>query len=136
MSDLPVQIDYEGLRETLQALKVVDAELAKDVLVGMAASGEVIAVDARHRFVAYGHTEWFERSADSFESRARPFGSAQALVVVGQRRRSSREQLKRRPNYGGLQVKHALLPARTAHIAEAAEILEATVGATLHRHGF
>lgn len=136
MQHLPVEIDYEGLRQTLQALAVVDEQLSKTLKVGLRKSGEVIEIESRRRFVAYGGTPWFEQSGESFETRVRAGGQATAIVVVGQRRRSTSDQLRRRPSWGGLQVKHGLLPGREARLAETAEILEREVASELRRHGF
>lgn len=135
-------LEYEGLREVAQALAVIDRELLHELEQGLEHTGEVLREDATRRFVAYhpsgnpGPRSSFERSAESFEVRVRAGGAATALVVVGQRRRSSRQQTMRRPNWGGLQVKHALLPARTATLEASAEILEREVHGLMRRHGF
>jgi hypothetical protein len=50
--------------------------------------------------------------------------------------RSSRDLLRRRPLYGSLEMRKALLPARAAKLDEAAEVLERDVVSLLHRHGF
>lgn len=134
---IETQITYEGLRELLQAFAITDRMLFEEMLVGLHKVGEVIRVDSRRRFVAYkADRPSFLQSAESFETRVRAGGAAQAIVFVGQRRRSSRDQLKRRPNYGGLQMKHAFLPARTAMLEVAAELLEREVVQPLVKLGF
>lgn len=134
---IETQITYTGLRELLQALAITDRMLFEDLLVGLHKTGEVIRGEARKMFVAYaeGRPSFIE-SASTFETRVRAGGAAQAIVFVGQRRRSSRVQSKRRPNYGSLQMKHAFLPARTAALAEAEEVLLREVYGTLKAHGF
>lgn len=134
---IPTQITYEGLRELLQAFAITDRLLFEDLLVGLHKTGEVIRVAARHEFVAYGAGRpSFLQSAESFETRVRAGGAAHAIVFVGQRRRSSRDQLKRRPNYGGLQMKHGFLPARAAVLLEAEEVLVEEVMRPLKARGF
>ncbi len=138
---IEAEITYEGLRELAQALRVTDPEVFEALVVGLHKVGEVIRTGARQRFVTYGHEQQghrhsFTESADTFETRVRAGGQAQALVHVGQRRRSSRIQQRRRPNYGGLQMKHALLPARTASLELAQELLEQEVHQLLVKHGF
>lgn len=130
-------ITYEGLRDVARALAVIDRDLLAQLKIGLTKVGDVIEADARRRFVAYKPDDpWAAKAAETLETRVRAGGAAEALVIVGQRRRSTREQQRRRPNWGGLQMKHALLPARAATIGEAADVLERQVHQLLQLHGF
>lgn len=130
-------LTYEGLRDVAKSLAIIDRELLDRLKTGLRKVGEVIEVDASRRFVAYKPDDpWAGRSAESLETRVRPGGAAQALVMVGQRRRSTSDQPRRRPNWGSLQMKHALVPARTAMLHEASDVLEREVLTLMRAHGF
>ncbi len=130
-------LTYEGLREVAKALAVIDHELLGELKLGLRKVGEVVEHEARRRFVAYKPDDpWAAQSAESFETRVRAGSASSALAVVGQRRRRSGQQQLRRSNWGGLQVKHALLPALGAMLGEASEVLEREVHQLLKRHGF
>lgn len=133
-------IHYAGLRELAQAFAVIDREMLGNLVRWLEPVGGVVEREARRKFIQYGSDKGnpasFVKSAESFETRVRAGGQALALVLVGQHRRSSRDVLRRRPNWGGLQMKHGLLPARAAKISEAAEILEVSVWRNLKARGF
>jgi hypothetical protein len=63
----------------------------------------------------------------------RALGSAEALVIVGQRLRKTTGL---RPDWGARQVVEALLPARAEKLDDAAELLEERVSLALAEHGF
>lgn len=137
-----IEIRYEGLRELAQALRIVDAGLFEAVTAGLKEVGEVIRRDASARFVDYGsngnegRAASFAKAADGFQTLVRTNTSTMAIVSVGQTRRKSRDLLRRRSNFGDLMMRHALLPARDESMAEAAELLENTVGVLLTDQGF
>jgi hypothetical protein len=53
-------------------------------------------------------------------------------VFIGQRLRKTTGL---RPDYGDLQMRKALIPARTEKLDDAADIVEAKVGGLLRSHG-
>jgi hypothetical protein len=120
------EIVYEGLHEVAQALREVEAGVYTELVADLKEVGDVVRDDARQRFAAIS-----TKTADGFETRVRTGSSA--VVVVAQRLRKT---TGRRPDYGALQMRHALLPARTAKHAEAVEILERGAGKLLAAHGF
>lgn len=133
-------VRYEGLREVLKALR----ETESDLLVALEASfrrvGDLIRNDARGRLVRFGQEHGrgfsFAEVAAGLETRVRTSGNTDHVVTVGQLNRTSSNQLARRPNVGDLQMKKALLPARTARFDEAVELVEDDVAQLLARHGF
>lgn len=132
--DGPVTLHYEGLRELAQALKQVDTELLGELQKELGKVGEVVRAEAYGLFTkGVARSESIQRTAANFETRVRAGGNAKAIVVVGQRLPSTTGT---RPDYGGLQMTRALLPARERKIDEAAQILEDGAYALLRRHGF
>ena len=137
-----IALRYEGLRELLQSLRVVQAELYATMVAGLKEVGEVVRKDARRRFIDYGisnhpgRATGFVKAADGLQTLVRPNTSTMALVSVGQTLRSSRYQPRRRPNFGDLMMRHSLLPARGAGLVEAEAVMDETVGGLLARNGF
>ncbi len=137
-----IEVRYEGLRELVQALRTIKYELFEALLAGLKQAGEIIQRDARHRFIDYGsggsagRAASFVKAADGFQTLVRPNTSTMALVTVGQTLRSTSNQPRRRPNFGGLMVRKALLPARDASIGEAYAVVDANVATLLQSHGF
>lgn len=115
---------YERLGELFVALREIEPALHQAVKEGLREVGEVVRDDAEERFAEYDAS-----SAAGFRVRVRAAGR----VVVEQTRRRT---TGRRPDYGSLMMTKALLPARDAKEAEAAEVLEARVGRTLEAAGF
>lgn len=134
-------VTFEGLRGLAQALAVIDTDVLQQLESWLYPAGRVVEVDARRRFSAAGanrgpsRAESWAHSAESYETRVRVGGQALSLVVVAQRRRSSRTQQKRRPNYGGLQMRYGLLPARAEQIGVVEQIMERHVAGNLRKHG-
>lgn len=120
-------IEYEGLRDLIQAFKEVDGEILPELKEDLGRVGDIVRDDAQRRFDSVS-----TKTASGFETRVR-IGGAGALVVVAQ---SLRKTTGRRPDYGARQMKDALLPARAAKHEEAVQILEDGAGRLLGRHGF
>jgi hypothetical protein len=137
-----IAVRYEGLRETLQALRIVEYDLYRTMLAGLKTAGEIVRRSARQRFADYGsggsaaRTASFLKAADGFQTLVRPNTSTMAIVSVGQTLRSTVYQPRRRPEFGGLMMRKALLPARGASMGEAVAALDAEVVTLLHTHGF
>jgi|SRR6185369_3815104 len=124
-----VAVEFAGLRELAQSLRELNAGLLEELRDELARRAEPVRADAQRLF-AHWRTEGvsaataasYERTAAGFEVRVRPF--AGVAVVVAQRLSSV---TGRRGDYGGLEMRKALLPARWAHLAQIAEGLEARV---------
>ena len=134
------EIQYEGLRELVQALRATSLELYGAVLEGLRKGGEIVRKDASSRFSGYGaglgRPDGFVKAADGFRTLVRPNSSTMALVSVGQTLRRSSDMLHRRSNFGGLQMRHGLLPARDQDMPQVAAVVEEDVAGLLREHGF
>lgn len=134
------QVEYEGLRELVQALRATSLELYGAVVDGLRRGGEVVRKDASNRFREYGaglgRPDGFIRAADGFKTQVRPNTSTMALVSVGQTLRRTPDLPRRRSNFGALQMRHALVPARDQDMAQVAAVVETEVAGLLHKHGF
>ncbi len=137
-------IQYDGLREVLQSLAIVDHELYGALLVGLEHVGEVVRAKSSSDFIEYGQSlggspakeASFVHTAEGFDTRVRPNTSTMAVLGIGQRMRKSRDLPRRRPNWGDLQMRHGLLKARAEKLEEAYGILETEVTELLHANGF
>lgn len=130
-------VRYEGLRELAQALRIVNAELYEAVLAGLRKAGDVVRADAAGKFESWGAgRDGIETAAEGFSALVRPYTSTMAIVSVGQTLRRSSDMPRRRPNFGGLMMTEALLPARQEKLAEVETILDTEVATLLHSRGF
>lgn len=128
-------IQAEGLREIAQSLREINYSVFTEMVAGLKEVGDVVRSRARSRFIAYGFEKeidkgratGFVKAADGFQTLVRPNTSTMALVSVGQTLRSTRVQPRRRPNFGDLMMRKALLPARNETLEDAAAVLEARV---------
>lgn len=93
------QIVLRGYRELLKALQRADADTRKLVRQAFRDAGEIVRRDAAERLSKYS-----ARSAQGLKVRVRQRG-----VAVEQ---SLRKTTGKRPDYGALQMRKALLPAR------------------------
>jgi len=94
-------VRVKGLRELNAALHRIDRDLGKELDKGLLEAGMLIAQNARNRFGVYD-----QKSAMGFRPRMRGFGR----LVVEQRYRKTTGQ---HPEFGSLQMRKALLPARS-----------------------
>jgi hypothetical protein len=128
-------VSYTGLSQLVKALHEIQPAIESEFNAELKAIGEVVASDAARRFAglpAHGSPATaasYRRTASGFKSRVRAGGR----VTVEQTRR---RKTGRRGDYGGLMMRRALLPARAAHLDEAAERAERAVGRALSRAGF
>lgn len=137
----PISIRWTGIDEIIQSLRGVDNKLIFEMEHALEEIGDVVRDDARQRFVAHFADRPSERSAISVERTAAGFQTQVRGVHVGRVARVGvgqklRKVTGKRPDWGGDMVKFGLLPARNAHQAQAAEMLEAGVFDLLHQHGF
>ena len=118
---MPVgEVRIKGLRQLNSAFKRYDERLQKDLDKTLLAAGELVAASARDRFSAID-----THAAQGFRPRMRGFGR---LVVEQRQRRTT----GLRPDFGSLQMRRALLPARaenTERIIGAMELMLDTIGA-------
>ena len=137
-----IEIRAEGLKELLQSLAVLDHELYDAVVAGLTKTGDAVREDATAKFATWGsggspgRAASFVRAAEGFDTRVRPLTSTSAVVTVGQSLRKSRDLPRRRPNFGDLMMRKALLPARNEKLEEAAAIFNTEVTELIHANGF
>lgn len=129
-------LQYVGLRDLALALREVKREAYDAIADGLEDVGEAVREEAREIFPRSRNIRLRDRaaaraSAAGFETRVRP--GAEALVVVGQRLRKTTGL---HPEWGELQVRYGLWPAREHRLEEAGSILEERIGATLRANGF
>lgn len=117
-------VRVHGLRETQRAFKRMQPEVAKGIDVKLRDAGGIVARDATRRFAAIN-----QRSAAGFRSRVKGFGR----LVVDQRRRKTTGL---HPEYGALQMRKALLPARKANTPLIEKKLEELIDDIAHLNGF
>jgi hypothetical protein len=132
MADGP-EIQYEGFSEIYRALHDLEPATHEALREGLLEVGNVARERAVQDFSSYGGSdqalESHARTAEGFKTRVRATG----LVVVEQ---TIRKTTGLHPEYGGLMMTKALLPARAATLDEATAIVERKVVVTLHRAGF
>lgn len=117
-------VKVHGLRELHRALKNYADDVKKELEAELKDAGEIVATGARARFAMID-----ARSAAGFKPRVRGFGR----VVVEQTRR---RKTGRRPDYGRLQMRRALLPAREAAEPRVVDALEAMLDRIGRKEGF
>lgn len=140
-----ISVRYEGLRETLQALRTVNHELYEALLSGLEAAGRIVQADARQKFIQWGSGGVFEsesrqrgitKAAEGFDVRVRPNTSSYPILSVGQSIRRSGDMARRRSNLGDLFMRKALLPARKEKMVDVVTAIDRGVASLLHEHGF
>jgi len=137
----PIDVRSTGLDEVVQALKITEPDVFRDLEEQMRQIGDVVRDDARHLFTTRFRERTsaksalsVARTAENFETRVRGFTIGNTVsVFVGQRLRSV---TGRRGDWGGEMMRFGLVPARDRNIDQAARLLDETVAGTLHRHGF
>ncbi|HET6917183.1 MAG TPA: hypothetical protein VFH56_13910 [Acidimicrobiales bacterium] len=130
-------VRYEGLRELLQALRIVNAELYAAVVAGLGKAGDIVRVEAEARFTTWGgDRDGIQKAAEGFRALVRPNTQTMAIVSVGQTLRRSADLPRRRSNFGALQMKEGLLPARSEKMPEVVSAIDTEVSTLLHSHGF
>lgn len=117
-------VKVHGLRQLGRAFKAADADLTRELDRELLAVGQIVADDARRRFNAVD-----ERSAAGFRPRLRGFGR----LEVEQRRR---RKTGKRPDYGALQMRRALLSARAANTERVVDSLDAMLDRIGRTNGF
>lgn len=117
-------VRVHGLRQLGRAFKAADADLNRGLNRELLSVGQIVADDARRRFNAID-----ERSAAGFRPRMRGFGR----LEVEQRRR---RKTGKRPDYGALQMRRALLPARSANTERVVDALDDLLGRMERDNGF
>lgn len=117
-------VRLHGLKDLHRALKRYGSEVAKEIDDELRAGGEIIAADARARFAMID-----VRSAAGFRSRTKGFGR----VVVEQR---LRRKTGLRRDFGALQMRRALIPARSAGFDTVVDHLDRMLGRLAGEEGF
>jgi hypothetical protein len=114
----------EGLTELRHAVAESDDKLPAAVKRGLRAGGRIVQDEAQRLF-----NEIDENSAAGFRTRVRGTGR----VMVEQ---SKRKTTGAHPDYGALQMRHALIPARDEKLDDVAEKVEREVIGLLRDRGF
>lgn len=122
MAAQPVRV--EGLRELERALRASDADSAKELRKGVRDAAKIVSVDARSRAGRFGAF-----TAMGIRPRTRP-----GLVATVEQAR--RRTTGKRPDFGGLQMRHALVPALEAKEDEVIRHIENLIDTVGREHGF
>lgn len=124
-------VKVQGLRELQRAFRAADPELKTQLTEELRHAGDVVRVDARGMFEgwggAHGRSAAASHAASGWKTKVSSTGGAKRTVVVAQTLRKGRAT-RRRPNWGALQMKKALLPARAANTKRVVEMLDAMLG--------
>lgn len=121
-------IHYEGLREVALALKEVDEHLLGELKGDLEKVGNVVCDEAQ--ILWFQRLRKFDRGPRSAQSITRTGLGFQTRVRLGRGgslvslEQTQRKTTGRRPDYGALQVRDAMLPARARKLGEAERILE------------
>ena len=107
-------IEVKGWKELIKASRELPANSRRELRKAFRESGELVRSDAAARF-----TPIDARSAAGYTVRVRQSG-----VAVQQ---SLRKTTGKRPDYGALQMRRALLPALDANEAETMQRIEAAL---------
>ena len=107
-------IEVKGWKELVKASRELPANSRRELRKAFRESGELVRSDAAARF-----SQIDARSAAGYKVRVRQSG-----VAVQQ---SLRKTTGKRPDYGALQMRRALLPALDANEAETMQKLEAAL---------
>lgn len=117
-------VRVRGLRELQRDFKKMSGDLNKEVDRELKEAAGIVSEEARSRFVAYN-----SGSAAGFRPRVKGFG--RAFVEQSRRRKTGK-----RPDYGALQMRKALLPALGAKQNEVIERLDKMLGRLGGDYGF
>jgi hypothetical protein len=117
-------LKVKNLRQLHRALKNVDDDLKRELEQELRAAGDIVALDAQQRFSVID-----VGSAAGIRSRVKGFGR---VVVEQQRRKRTGE----RPDFGALQMRRALLPARAANEDRVLESVEGMLDRIGREAGF
>lgn len=116
-------VRVEGLKELNRAFKNVSKELQKELRVGLKKAAEPVATDARRRAARFG-----AKTAAGIKPSAR---GTSAFV-----RQSNRKTSGRRPDFGGIQMAAAFLPALAANEDAVVREVEHLLDRIADREGF
>lgn len=119
-------VRVEGLRELLHATDQMGKETKKLVRDELRKAAEPVRDDAARRFAPID-----VKSASKYGISVRKTG----FVLVEQRLRKSPVQSRRRPKFGALQMRKALVPALISKEDEVVEHLEDALDKILRRWG-
>lgn len=128
-------VRLDGIADLIGLLRETDAAAFGVLMHELEKVGDLVRDDARQRLVEKFGAR-VEATASGFETRVRPGVKTlqrDAIVVVGQSRRKT---TGRRPDWGYEQVRYGLIPARSAKIEEAQQLVEDGIVALLREHGF
>lgn len=114
----------DGLKELVNAYGGYRSDLAKEIRRELVQVGKPMEADARSRLSAYN-----SRSAGGIRIQARATGT----MVLQQR---YGRVTGKRPDWGALQMRKVLIPARAAHTAEIFDGFENMLDRLAVRHGF
>lgn len=117
-------VRVKGLKELHRDFRRMSKELSKDLDRELREAANIVAQDARARFDTYS-----PRSASGFRGRTKGFGRA----IVEQRHRRT---TGKRPDYGALQMRRALLPARASKHDEVVDRIDRMLGRLGGEYGF
>ena len=116
-------VRVKGLRELQRAFGKISKDLKKETRDELRAVGNLVTEEARSRFMRYD-----ARSASGFKTRVR-----QKEVTTEQSRRRT---TGKRPDYGALQMRRALLPALAEKEDEVVDRLDKMLGRLGNDAGF
>lgn len=116
-------VRVKGLRELDRALRKMDKELSRELRSTLKEAAEIVAVDARSRF---------ERISPSSAASMRARAKAKGATVEQAKGRTT----GKRPDYGALQMRTALLPALEAKQEQVIEKVDDLIGRLGSRNGF
>lgn len=119
-----MSVKVTGLRQMHRAFKEYDDDLKRELEDELRAAGTIVAATARARF---GYID--ARSAAGFKSKTKGFGR----VVVQQ---SRRKKTGKRPDFGSLQMRRALLPALSENEPQVLRHVENMLDRIGRRNGF
>ena len=108
-------IRVEGLRQLSRTVRESDDAMNEWLRAGLEKVGERVAVDVRHSYSVYSAV-----GAEGVKTKVTKPGN----VIVAQTLRRGRDMNRRRPNFGGLMMRKAFLPALDKHEADVAESVE------------
>jgi hypothetical protein len=117
-------VKVKGLRQMHRAFKNYDGALKRELEDELRAAGTIVATSARAKFVGID-----QRSSAGFKSKTKGFGR----VVVQQSRRKT---TGRRPDFGSLQMRRALLPAVAENEPQVLRAVEGMLDRIGRKEGF
>jgi hypothetical protein len=117
-------VRVEGVRELDQALRLMDADLRRELRRELTNVGKIVSEDARSRLGAFS-----ARSAAGIRPRLR----SAAEITIEQRKGKTTGA---HPEWGAFQMRKVLLPARESKRSEVLEALEDMLTRIGRRAGF